>query len=76
MSNDHGAQADQKADTAIMIMIDSVIVTAVIPTYVNWAVTAAAMGTGVVAIGLCYGVSLTKDEAWHLIKQFISAGGY
>lgn len=66
---------DEKADTAIKTMIGTVIGTSVIPAYVNWAATAAAMGTGVVAIGMCYDVKLNKDEAWQLIKQFITAGG-
>ena len=34
------------------------------------------MGAGVVGIGLCYGVQLTKDEAWMLTKQFITAAGF
>lgn len=68
--------ADEKADAAIKTMIATVIGTAAIPAYVNWAATAAAMGAGVVSIGLCYGVKLNKDEAWHLVKQFILAGGF
>jgi uncharacterized protein (DUF697 family) len=67
---------DEKADAAITTMIAAVVGTSVIPAYVNWAVTATAMGTGVVAIGLSYGVELTKDEAWHLVKQFIGAAGF
>lgn len=68
--------ADEQADRAINAMMATVIGTAAIPTYVNWAITATAMGTGVVAIGLCYGVELTRDEAWHLIKQFFSAASF
>ncbi len=67
---------DDKADAAIATMVGTVIGAAIIPAYVNWAITATAMGTGVVAIGICYGVELTKDEAWHLVKQFMSAAGF
>jgi uncharacterized protein (DUF697 family) len=34
------------------------------------------MAGGVVAIGACYGVSLTKDEAWKLIREFFKAAGF
>jgi uncharacterized protein (DUF697 family) len=68
--------ADEKADMAIKAMIMTVIGTAAIPAHVNWAVTGTAMGAGVIAIGACYGVELTKDEAWHLIRQFVSAAGF
>jgi uncharacterized protein (DUF697 family) len=67
---------DEQADQAIATMVGAVIGTAAIPTYVNWAFTATAMGSGVVAIGLCYGVRLTMDEAWHLIRQFVVAAGF
>ena len=65
--------ADEKADRVINGMIAAVIGTSVIPTYVNWSATATAMGAGVIGIGLCYGVELSRDEAWHLVKQFFSA---
>jgi uncharacterized protein (DUF697 family) len=67
---------DEKANVAIGTMVGAVIGTSIIPAYVNWAITATAMGAGVVAIGLCYGVELTTDEAWHLVKQFIHAAGF
>lgn len=66
---------DEDADTAIATMIAAMAGAAVIPAHVNWALAAAAMGSGVVAIGLCYGVKLTKDEAWKLVKQFILGAG-
>ena len=66
---------DERADQAIKAMVTAVVGTAVIPAYVNWALTASALGAGVVAIGLCYGVQLTKDEAWKLVKQFFMAAG-
>jgi hypothetical protein len=65
----------QKADAAIAAMVGSVIATALVPAQVNWALTASAMSAGVCAIGLCYGVELSKGEAWMLVRQFISAGG-
>jgi uncharacterized protein (DUF697 family) len=34
-----------------------------------------AIGVGVVSIGRCYGVELTKDEAWKLIREFFKAAG-
>jgi uncharacterized protein (DUF697 family) len=34
------------------------------------------MGAGVVAIGLCYDIKLTKDEGWKLVKQFIISAGF
>ena len=68
---------DQNADLAIGSMVAAVVATAIVPAHVNWALTAGAMGTGVVGIGLCYGVQLTKDEAWKLIQQFfVAAGGW
>ena len=69
-------EADGHADTIISAMIVTVIGAAVIPAHVNWAITASAMGVGVVGIGLCYGVQLTQDEAWMLTKQFIKAAGF
>jgi len=69
------SKADVQADVAIGTMVATVVGTALVPAYVNWALTATAMGTGVIAIGLCYDVKLTKDEAWKLVKQFIFAAG-
>jgi uncharacterized protein (DUF697 family) len=66
---------DQNADLAIGGMVTAVVATAIVPAHVNWALTAGAMGTGVIGIGLCYGVELTKDEAWKLIQQFFAAAG-
>ncbi len=64
-----------KADAAIAAMVASVIATALVPAQVNWALTASLMSTGVCAIGLCYGVELSKGEAWMLIRQFVAAAG-
>jgi uncharacterized protein (DUF697 family) len=68
--------ADEKADGVINTMVVTVVGTAVIPAYVNWAATAAAMGSGVVMIGVCYNITLSREEAWHLVKQFIGAAGF
>ena len=69
-------EADRKADQRINTMIGTVVATSALPTQVNWATTASAMGAGVISIGLCYEVKLNRDEAWHLIKQFFSAAGF
>lgn len=67
--------ADAKADAVIATMVSTVIGAAVIPAYINWSITATIMGAGVVAIGRCYGIELTKDEGWHLVKDFILGAG-
>ena len=66
---------DKNADAAIGTMITAVVGTALVPAHVNWALTASAMGTGVVAIGICYDVKLSKDEGWKLVKQFVNGAG-
>ena len=68
-------ECNEKADLAIAAMVTTVVGTAVVPAAVNWAVTASAMGTGAVAIGKCYGIKLTSDEGWKLVKQFVYAAG-
>lgn len=67
---------NEKADKAIKAMMATVVGTALVPAHVNWALTASAMGAGVVAIGLCYDIKLTKDEGWKLVKQFILSAGF
>lgn len=69
------SECDKNADTAIKTMIAACVGGAVVPAHINWTIVAGAMGTGVVAIGLCYEVKLDKDEAWKLIKQFFLAAG-
>ena len=59
---------NERADKAINAMMATVVGTALVPAHVNWALTASAMGTGVVAIGLCYDIKLTKDEGWKLVN--------
>ena len=66
---------NENADKAIGAMMATVVTTALVPAHVNWALTASAMGAGVVAIGLCYGITLTKDEGWKLVRQFILSAG-
>jgi uncharacterized protein (DUF697 family) len=70
------ASADENADAVIKAMVASIAAAAIIPAHVNWAVIMGLMGGGVVAIGHCYGVTMTKDEAWKLIKQFFMAAGF
>ena len=67
---------NENADKAIAGMMATVVGTALVPAHVNWALTASAMGTGVVAIGLCYDIKLSKDEGWKLVKQFIMSAGF
>ena len=67
---------NEKADKAISAMVTTVMATAILPAHVNWALTASAMGAGVVSIGLCYDVKLTKDEGWKLVKQFVLGAGF
>lgn len=69
------SERDSKADAAIRAMIVAVIGTALVPAHINWALTASAMGVGVIAIGAAYDVKLNKDEAWKYIKQFFLAAG-
>jgi uncharacterized protein (DUF697 family) len=69
------SSADKKADAVIATMIAAATGGAVVPVVISLPTLAAAMGSGVVGIGLCYGVKLSKEEAWKLIRQFISAAG-
>lgn len=66
---------DSNADKAIASMIATTVGAAAVPAHVNWALMASILGGGVVAIGLCYDVKLSKDEAWKLVKQFFIAAG-
>lgn len=70
------SECDKKADDAIKYMVAAVIGTAVVPAHVNWAITASAMGAGVVAIGKAYGFTLSKDGGWKLVKQFFLGAGF
>lgn len=69
-------QQDKEADAAIRYMVAAVIGTALAPAHINWALTASAMGAGVVAIGSSYGVTLDRDEAWKLVREFFKAAGF
>jgi uncharacterized protein (DUF697 family) len=68
-----GNTPNLKADEAINDMIKQIIPTAIIPGYVNWALTVSIMCIGVAKIGKAYGVSLDKEESWKLIIQFFKA---
>jgi uncharacterized protein (DUF697 family) len=67
---------DEKADAIIATMVTGAVALAIIPAHVNWALFASLLGGGVVAIGTVYGVSLSKDEAWKLVRMFFSAAGW
>lgn len=67
---------DKNADKAINTMMTAVVGTALVPAHVNWALTASAMGAGVVAVGLCYDVKLTREEGWKLVRQFVMGAGF
>ena len=70
------SECDENANKAIKIMVQAAVATALIPAHVNWTLTATAMGAGVVGIGKAYGVSLTSEEGWKLVKQFIIGAGF
>jgi uncharacterized protein (DUF697 family) len=67
--------ADEKADTIIKGMVTTGVATGVIPLPLGIPFMAA-VATGVVAIGSCYGVEITRDEAWKLIREFFKAAGF
>jgi predicted permease len=69
-------QQDENADKAILAMVAGMTGISIIPAYVNWPFTASALGAGVIAIGLCYEVHLSKDDAWKLVTQFFTAAGF
>jgi hypothetical protein len=66
---------DQKADRIIAGMVSTGVATAVVPLPLGIPFMGAVAG-GVVAIGACYSVSLSKDEAWKLIREFFKAAGF
>jgi uncharacterized protein (DUF697 family) len=69
------SSCDFDADNCINVMISACCAAAFVPAQVNWALITSAMGVGVVGIGLSYDVSITKEEAWKLVKQFFTAAG-
>jgi uncharacterized protein (DUF697 family) len=66
---------EQKADAVIAGMVSTALGMAVIPVFLQVPFMGA-MATGVVAIGRCYEITLTKNEGWKLVKEFFKAGGY
>lgn len=70
------SECDADADSAIRKMIAGMVGAAAIPAHVNWAVCAAAMGVGTVAIGKAYGVTLNKEQGGKLVKEFIKSAGF
>lgn len=71
--NQNGRTPDEKADLAIKAMVGTVVGTAFIPVKIPFALSAPAIGAGVVAIGLCYGQNLSKEEAGKLSLRFVKA---
>lgn len=67
--------ADEQADQIINTMIGGMAGAALVQG-ISLALVMTAMGTGVVAIGRCYGTEINRDEAWKLIKQFFQAAGF
>lgn len=68
---------EQKADAIIAGMVTTGLAMATIPTpFLCTVPFVGAMATGVVAIGACYGTTLTKDEGWKLVKEFFKAAGF
>ena len=66
---------DEDADKRIGLMITGMIGGAVVPAAINWAIVMAAMGSGVVSIGQCYGYSISKEGGADLVKQFFLSAG-
>lgn len=66
---------DRKADTRILAMTGAGVGVGFAPVMLDVAVLMGTMGTGVVSIGACYGMGLTKEDAAELIKQFFKAAG-
>jgi uncharacterized protein (DUF697 family) len=65
---------DERADRIIKGMASTGVAGAVIPLPLAIPFMGA-VGAGVVSIGRCYGVELTKDEAWKLVREFFKAAG-
>ncbi|MBR1961449.1 MAG: DUF697 domain-containing protein [Alistipes sp.] len=70
------SECDAEADRAIRVMVGALVGGAVVPVAINWAIAAAAYGSGAVAIGKAYGVTMSDDEGWKLVKQFFLAAGF
>jgi uncharacterized protein (DUF697 family) len=66
---------DEKADKVIAGLLASAAAAAAIPLPLTVPFMAVVAG-GVVAIGSCYGVTLTKADAWKLIREFFKAAGF
>ena len=77
VAGDLSKSQDERADGIIALMIAGTIGAAVVPVIVvSVPALAAALGTGVAAMGRVYGVQLNKDEAWKLVWQFFKAAGF
>jgi len=70
------SEQDKNADKVIVGMAASIAAAATLPLVVDYPILVSILATGVVSIGLCYGVKFTKDEAWKLIIQIIKAANH
>ncbi|GID91608.1 DUF697 domain-containing protein [Amorphoplanes digitatis] len=66
---------DEKADRIIKGMVATGVAAGGVPVPLLIPFMGAVAG-GVVAIGTCYGVELSKRDAWKLIRQFFKAAGF
>jgi uncharacterized protein (DUF697 family) len=66
---------DERADLIIKGMASTGVAGALIPLPLGIPFMGV-VGAGVVSIGHCYGVELTKDQAWKLVRQFFKAAGF
>lgn len=65
---------DERADQIIKGMASTGVAVGLIPLPLGVPFMGV-VGAGVVAIGRNYGVELTKDEAWKLVREFCKAAG-
>lgn len=66
---------EENADKAITTMTVGAVGIGFAPVFVDVTALMIGLGVGVVAIGKCYDLKLTKDDAGDLIKQFFKAAG-
>ncbi|MCR5662089.1 MAG: DUF697 domain-containing protein [bacterium] len=68
-------ECDRRADDVIAGMVSSMTAGALAPAAINWVIVMSAMGAGVMSIGSCYTIKISKEEAADLIKQFFLSAG-
>jgi uncharacterized protein (DUF697 family) len=67
--------SEEKADAVIAGLVSTAVAAAVIPVPLTVPFIGL-VASGVVAIGACYGVKLSKEEAWKLLREFFKAAGF